>query len=263
MTVALGITTWNRPDFAKVCVESVAEHLTGVVDYLFLYNDASEKKYAGSYADVYKSFEAIGGKVFDATENKGVAFAKNRLLEAMLETDADWFFLLEDDHAITDPKAITEYIATSERTGIHHLSFCHHGASTKEDYLVESSNGVDYFRLCGATYTSFSRECIEACGLFDERFYNAWEHIEHELRLMKDGFMPTCRANRHPDVHGSQHWVREQENANTLSSIRTPDGDKRQLDIGLLNWKTFHPDTYADFLGKDWGLWNWINEHRN
>ena len=262
MTIALGITTWNRPDFAKACVESVAEHLTGVVDYLFLYNDASEIQHAESYNYIYKSLEAVGGIVFDATENKGVAFAKNRLLEAMLETDADWFFLLEDDHVITDPKAITEYVATSERTGIHHFSFCHYEAASKEDYLVESANGVDYFRICGAPYTSFSRECIEASGLFDERFYNAWEHIEHELRLMKDGFMPTCRAYHHPDVHGSQDWIREQENADELSSIRTPEGDKRKLDIGLLNWKTFHPETYADFVGDNLGLWQWINGNR-
>lgn len=249
MSIALGITTYNRPEFAEKCARSVVRYLLPVVDHVYMYNDGSDRKHHGAYERTYKPLRVAGATIVDAPNNHGVAYAKNRQLEFMLEdTNAEWLFLIEDDIKVLDPKCITQYVRVAEKAGLHHLSFAHHGPANAGG-PVATKGRVEYYPHSIGAFTMFSRECLLGAGLFDENLHNAWEHVEHELRLMAAGYMPDCAAYRYPDVEGSAKWITEQAGSIERSSIRPRSDWAANIRNGLLYWQSAKPETFNMLFG--------------
>ena len=249
MTAALGITTYNRPQFAEKCGRAIEAQLADTLDGVYLYNDGSDPKHRGAYERAYAPLRRFGATIMDATDNHGVAYAKNRLLERMLEeTSADWLFLIEDDIKVLHPRAITQYVRVAETSGLHHLSFAHHGPGNVEG-PVATDGRVEYYRHSIGAFTMFSRESLLAVGLLDERLRNAWEHVEHELRLIVGGWMPGCGPHRYPDVAGSRQWLQEFPNSIEKSSIRPRPDWAANIAEGLAYWRTAKPETYNLLFG--------------
>lgn len=248
MGVAVGIVTYNRPRFADKCLRSVQAHLEPLGFDLSVCNDGSDSKFRGEYQRAYKRLQSAS--IVEMPENQGVAVAKNRLLEHMLEsTDSKWLFLLEDDILIQSPKAVTEYVRVAEATGLHHLSFAHHGQANAGG-AVAVDGDVEFFPHSVGAWCLYSRDCLEASGLFDEHFHNAWEHVEHELRLIRDGFMPGADAYKYPDVAGSDVWLKEIPDSIEKSSIRPRDDWQTSIRDGLIYWSDRKPETYNMLFGK-------------
>ena len=87
-----------------------------------------------------------------------------------------------------------------------------------------------------------SRQSLEECGLMDESFSNAWEHVEHTLRLAKAGFTAPWRGAA--DATGSENWLAEIPGSIEHSSIRhTPDWIKGMQE-GRKHWLEVAPETY-------------------
>ena len=242
MTVALGITTMNRPAYFKALAKSVYRHLDVNV---YVYNDGSDPKHTARYEAAYKLLPHAF--VDHANENRGVAFAKNELLRRMLrETNADWLFLAEDDMRVTSPDAIDGYIRACNVSGLHHLSFAHHGPANAPGPVATDDN-LDYFFHIIGSWCIYSRECIEAVGPFDENFHNAWEHVEHSARIAARGF--TTPPYQWADAKGSREWIAEQDGAIANSSIR-PGGDhEANKRNGLRYWRDTKPETFAMMFG--------------
>ena len=248
MKIGIGITTYNRPEFAEKCAKAIAAKLPGLVDAVYLYNDGSDPKHRGAYERVYKPLRKMGASVIIADENRGVAVAKNRLLERMLEDGMDRLFLIEDDILITNPQCIGAYINVADQNGLHHLSFAHHGEANARGPVAEEGRVAYYEHSIGA-FTMFTREALLKVGLFDERLYNAWEHVEHELRMIKAGLMPGANAWKYPDVVGSNDWIKEVPNSIERSSIRQRSDWQLNIRNGLEHWKATEPATYAMLFG--------------
>lgn len=246
MTIGIGITTFQRPEFCEKSVKSLLKYCSSVVDHIAIVNDGSSTKYAGAYKRVFRPLEAAGGVVFDESVNRGCAWAKNRLIDALLP-DCDWIFLVEDDIRVLDAKAITEYVRICEETGNHHLSFAHHGPANHGVPLGDGD--VSYFPHSIGAWTIFSRECLKAVGFLDESFVRAWEHVEHELRLIVAGFMPGAGPMHYPDATHSQDWLEELPNSIEKSSIRPlPDWFNNVRD-GLQYWRDYKRDTFDMLFG--------------
>ncbi len=247
MGVAVGIVTMNRPRFASKSVRAANACLSPLEIPLFLHNDGSDPKYRGEYRRIYA--RTPGMRVENPPENLGVAHAKNRLLERMLkETDADWLFLLEDDILIQSQEAVTEYVRVAEEAGLHHLSFAHHGAANAGG-PTSVSGDVAFFPHSIGAWCLYSRDCLESSGLFDEHFHNAWEHVELELRLIHDGFMPGAGAYSYPDVLGSGEWLKEIPNSIASSSIRPREDWYSSIRDGLVYWCDRKPETFEMLFG--------------
>lgn len=246
MTIALGITTFNRPEMLEKSAKSVAKHLLDVVDYIFIYDDHSDDKHNGAYK---RALKALPDATYHASPaNHGVAYAKNWLLRQGLDVGADWVFLLEDDIKITDAKAVTEYVRVAKANDLHHLSFAHHGPANLDGAMGYDGDVAYYAHSIGA-WTLFSRECLESAGLLDENFHNAWEHVEHELRLIQAGFMPGAGVHRFPDVIGSASWLQELPNSIEKSSIRPRNDWSSSIRDGLIYWRDNKPETFAMLFG--------------
>ena len=253
MSVALGITTFNRPEYAEKCGRSIVRHLRGAVDHLYLYNDGSDSKHRGAYERAYAPLQKAGATIIVAPENHGVSYAKDRLLERMLEeTDAEWLFLIEDDIRVLSEKCITQYVRVAEKAGIHHLSFAHHGIGNATG-PVDVQGRVAYYPHSIGAFTMFSRECLSA-GLMNENLHNAWEHVEHELRLMVHGYMQNCAAHRYHDVVESSEWLAEIPGSIERSSIRVRPDWESNIREGLRYWRDNMPETFNLLFGEGTSL---------
>lgn len=256
VTIAVGITTYNRPKFLAKCLRGLAGALRGLDASVWVYNDGSDPRHSAEYQRAYRRLPEAS--IEEAGSNRGVAYAKNRLLEAMLADGADWLFLLEDDIEITSPDAISAYIDASRQTGVHHLSFAHHGDANASGPVAISSP-IEFYPHSVGAWTLYTRQCLEAVGLFDENFHNAWEHVEHELRLVQHGFMPGAGAHRFPDVEGSSLWLREQPSAIERSAIRPRDDWQQSIVEGLAYWREARPDTFTMMFGPGMPLEDYAN----
>jgi GT2 family glycosyltransferase len=179
--------------------------------------------------------------------NHGVAHSKNRLLEEMLADGADWLFLLEDDILITSPQAVSGYLRACRESGLAHLSYAHHGPANA-DGPREVDGGVSYYRHYVGAWCVYSRQCLEDVGLFDEGFTNAWEHVQHTLRLAEAGYTEP-RPWYVADATGSEFWLKEIPGSFDNSAIRPRADCQANIDDGLSHWRVSSPETYELIFG--------------
>ena len=241
MKVALGIVTFNRPSFFKNCAKSVHKHLDVPT---FVYNDGSDSKHFARYDAAYELLPEA--TITHAKKNNGVAGAKNYLLLAMLATDADWLILAEDDMKVIDKDAVKGYVEACQQSGLHHLSFAHHGPANVHGEVGNDDTLVYYFHSIGS-WCIYSRECLEYSGLLDPHFRNAWEHVEHSCRLARDGF--TTGPYRWADARWSNNWVAEQHGSIQHSSIGQGAQHEANKRDGLMYWRDTKPDTFEMMFG--------------
>lgn len=244
----IGITTYNRPDYLKQCLESLLKNTTSW-DYLVVYNDGSPEPAKSEYEKVKEEIHNLTGTDIVwiyPNENKGVATAKNTLLHSMLDAGCDDMFLLEDDILLLDDRAITEYIRIGKEYGFHHFMFAHHGNANAAG-AVYSDPSVEYFSGCVGAWCYYTKSAIEELkayeeqagvvypGFFDENFHNAWEHVEHTKRLGDLGV--TGWWGLFVDIAGSKNYISEIKGSIENSSIR-PNPKWRENQIkGLEYWE--------------------------
>jgi hypothetical protein len=165
----------------------------------------------------------------------------------MLAAGADWLFLCEDDLIVQSPDAIRGYLSAAATSGMHHLSFAHHGPANAGG-AVEVDETISYYPHSIGAWCLYSRESLETVGLFDESFNCAWEHVELSLRLARAGF--TSGAYRYADATGSQDWISEIPGSIEKSSIRPRPDWQANIRNGLIYWRDAKPDTFGDLFGE-------------
>lgn len=257
MQVGLGITTHNRPEYLEKCIKSIAHYLPSDIEMVYVINDGSDTKHRGAYKRAYKPLSSLPSEVIDLEINVGVARAKNELLRSLLEdTQADWIILCEDDIVATSSLAIRNYVEACEVSGMHHLSFAHHG-SANVGGPIRKDDCISYYRHSIGAWTIFSRESLLKAGIFDENFNCAWEHVEHEMRLMTQGFMPGAKAFEFPDLNQSYDYLSEIPGSISRSSIRQKQNWQENIRNGLIYWRDHKPETYDLLFGPEQPLYQY------
>ena len=242
LKAAVGITTYNRPDFAKQSIDSVFTYLSKLNLPIAIYNDGSSPEFEDEYNKIFQNITGV--IIFNEKVNRGVAVAKNRLLRWMMdETDAEYFFLLEDDILIKSPEAVTGYIDVCEKQGMHHLAFAHH-CGANDGLMVKEIGNVQYYKNIVGAWCVYTRKSIETVGYMDENFYNAWEHVEHTLRIILADLMPGSGAWNFPDAKNSIDWVEQIQNPRTSIHV-----EEKAISEGERYWRESHPDTYKLLWG--------------
>lgn len=210
-------------------------------DFIVVINDGSREEHENEYQEIYKTLpKSI--KVIHNKENQGCAKAKNILLKEMMEAGCDELFICEDDILIVDDKAITEYVKIGREYGLHNLCFALHGPINIGKGRSPMGSKVVYYPDSVGAFCYYTREAIEKCGMFDEAFYNAMEHVELSHRISLEGM--TLAFSMFPDIVGSEDYLHEIKGSIENSSIRptkeTPEETRkfkqRVLDA-LEHWK--------------------------
>lgn len=232
--IGIGVITCNREHFFKQCIEKIPD-----VDTIIVVNDGNSYS-VDSYPKKVK-------EVLQHSQNKCVGISKNEAMRYLIQDDCDHIFLCEDDVLIKNPEVCTQYIKTAEATGIWHLNYALQGPANRKQtqqgpmnidqraqlsqdsepnprQVVEYDGGIElalYPNSVGA-FTYFYRGVIKAVGYHDEKFRNAWEHVEHTYRIIKLGLHPPFWW--FADIAKSWEYIGDVPNCINESSIaRTPE----------------------------------------
>ncbi len=247
MSVGIALVTYNRAAFAERSLKSVRKHLKNVVDHVVVVNDGSDAHYNGEYRRVEKTAQSMDGTYIGCDVNGGVAKAKNVGLRYLMSRGCDDIFVLEDDILITSPLAVTGYLEAAKRAGMSHLSYAHHGPANADGPVVTTEFGVEYFFHAIGAWCYYTKDALLDIGLLDEQFQNAWEHVEHSLRLAVAGY--TTGPYKWADAIGSASWLSEIPGSIEKSSIRPRSDWSENISNGLTYWRDEKPDTYKLMFG--------------
>ncbi len=212
--IGIGIITCNREGFFKVCIESIPN-----ADLIIVVNDGKP------YED--KSYPDKVDEIIQHKKNLGVGVSKNDALKLMLKKGCEHLFLCEDDIKITDAKIYQLYIQASLISGIQHFNYAYHGPGNRNDKYepiskktIEYANGVKVslnHNLLGA-FSYFSRTALQKVGLIDQRYHNAWEHVDHTYQIIKSGMHPPFWW--FADIENSYNYIKDLHDLHSQSVIR-------------------------------------------
>lgn len=198
--IGVGIVTYNRKPGLLKLYQSLPREL---IDALIVVNDG----------DGYSELDTLDCVVHHNESNQGVGCSKNTALRYLLSQNVDHYFLIEDDIFIKDPSVFYRYIELSQKTGIQHFNFSQHGPLNRlEDGTPRYQKLVEYegfsmplFPACVGAFCYYSAHCLETVGLMDEFYYNAMEHIDHTMLIVKAGMHPAWYF--FPDLHHSEDYL--------------------------------------------------------
>lgn len=182
--IGVGLITHKRPEYFKRVFATLP--LFAIDDFVVV-NDGTPY-----------DFEIIN--LIQNPTCLGVGASKNIAFNRLLQNGNDHIFLIEDDILIDDATVFQQYIHTSKVSGIQHLNFSQHGLMNKKPntdipnprVIVDYPNDVRValYPHCVGAFSYYTRSVLETVGLIDERFYNAFDHVEHTYRIIKAGFHP-------------------------------------------------------------------------
>jgi GT2 family glycosyltransferase len=182
--IGLAIITHKRPEYFK---RSFATVPMDVIDDFIVVNDGTPY-----------DFEIVN--LIQNAIPLGVGASKNIAFRHLLENRNDHIFIMEDDILIEGASVFNQYIHVSQTSGIQHLNFSQHGLMNKKTIdgtpnpraTIDCGNSarVALYPHCVGAFSYYTRRVLEQVGLIDERFYNAFDHVEHTYRIIKAGFHP-------------------------------------------------------------------------
>jgi glycosyltransferase involved in cell wall biosynthesis len=158
--IGIGITTYNRPDMALLCVANIKKHTT----------------------EPYKLYIAVDSD----TDRKGVAKRKNECLREL--KDCDYIFLFDDDCYPIEKGWEQNIIEQSKKTDSHH--FCFNKEPFYEKKGLTFINGVELecYSNCGGVMLFYTSKVLLKVGAFYEGYETyGFEHIGHSIRIFRSG----------------------------------------------------------------------------
>lgn len=241
MRAVLGIATYKRDEYLDEVLTGVTGCLSGCLDAVAVCHD-------GRRETPWSPPPGITEVAHDG--HTGVAAVRNDLLGWAMSLRADWIILAEDDVVPQSPGAVIGYVNAAVTSGFDHLCFHAHGQANNCEPLGKDKTGaVTFWPNYVGAWMLYSRHSIQAAGFFDEDMGNAYDHVEHSLRLAEWGFIPyPAGIGQHqvPDATGSEDWLKEIpgsiENSAILSVEPNFEATRRQAKA---RWKQLRPETYA------------------
>lgn len=193
LSVAIGISTYNRKDLLKKLIESVRDTTD---KYIFVSDD-------GSTDGTQKMLQEIEVE-FISEKNMGVAINKNRLFHKL--KDFDCIFILEDDLIILKSGWIELFIDAHVKTGINHFLFCPKWYfGTPANKSVFNDVIVEHPPHDGGVFSFYTKKVIEVCGGMDSRFSGCgWGHCDFTERIHRAGLSGEYKINH---LKGSEEFL--------------------------------------------------------
>lgn len=214
--IGCAIITCDRPEFFKKSYDSVKNNHNITIVVI----DDGEKS-------IDKSVELERVHYIKTKGKQGVAIAKNKAFDYLLDNDCEHIFLMEDDVEIIDQNVFDAYINTSKATGLKHLNYGLHGNHNRDSYgnptiikTVNYGNGISvdlYPNVLGA-FSYYHRSVLENVGLIDDEYYLSMEHVDHTYKASLKGYTSPWRY--FADVHDSYKYLEDIVPDHKKSKIR-------------------------------------------
>lgn len=229
--VGIGMTTYNAEHRIKESAFTIPKWVKNFV----IVNDGTPYDESSYPEHAY---------IIQHSTNECVGAAKNSALQYLLDLGCEHIFLIEDDILIKDEKVFEEYIKHSIISGIKHLNFALHGPANKKGStgfttleerksldtepnprtIIPYPEGIEIalYPNCVGAFSYYHRSVLDKIGLFDPKFKNAWEHVDHTYQAIKSGFHPPFWF--FADINKSWEYLTDIPNSIENSTIaRTPE----------------------------------------
>jgi len=251
MTIGLAVIGYSRPDYLKQCMDSLQKNNWGKATVKVVALDFKDEDTNNKNLEIARSY-GEGITIIHAHKNCGVASNKNSALEHMMDEGCEHLFLIEDDILMKDPRTCEKYVAYAKMLNLEHLNFAHHGPANvgHEKLYPFKAAPMAVYPHCVGAFSYYTRNCIEKVGYFDEKFINAWEHVEHTYRIIK--------ADMHPpfwyfvDYPMSKKLLEEIPGSINNSSIRPRADWLPNIQNGQRHWIDKHGEWLPEFPQEDW-----------
>ncbi len=209
MRIGIGITTYNRPECLKECLENIEKHTKPCLDYgvvIYTARDTDE-------------------------DRRGVAFRKNQCLRFL--KDCDYVFLFDDDCFPIKDDWI-EFFINSRQEHLLYLDRKLHG-----NYSVNGN--INNYQNCGGVFMFMTKKAIEKAGAFDEKFgIYGFEHVDYSIRIL---------GNRHqyPELKDTwQYLYAHDYSPNRSHNHKSSITDEEKRTHIKNNWDKFFKEPIKD-----------------
>jgi GT2 family glycosyltransferase len=228
--IGVGIITCNRPDYLRGLLNTLPKEHEQKIDCLVIVNDGTPTT----------NFDLSFGEWIDNETNLGVGKSKNKAMKHLVDKGCDYIFIIEDDMLILDSSIFDMYIEAHRASGIHHFNYGPGSPFNRKQsiqnfdlhnrHLLDQHTEpnpklvIDYgdikvslFEHTVAMFSFFTKEVLEKVGYIDNDFFNAWEHVDHTYRIIKEGYHPPFWW--FADLYESHKYLTEAPEAINNSSI--------------------------------------------
>lgn len=179
--IGIGVTTHNRPGMLHQCLYNI-ERYSPRERFLVVVDDASEP-------EPCHPFKPPGEK-FRFPTNVGVAAAKNKCFELLMNRPGvDHFFLFDDDTWPVEHDWWKPYV----ESGLHHLSWNWFPAwdDSREAWPLASDDRFTAWSTSNGCMLYYTRKAVETAGGMRPQFSKwGFEHLEHSRRIHRMGLTP-------------------------------------------------------------------------
>lgn len=230
--IGVGIVTYNRVEMLKTLLKSIAH--CNWLDEMIIVNDGDPIELNGYNWYLHQN-----------EQNLGVGKSKNIAMKYLLEKGCDHIFIIEDDMVILDDRVFDMYIEASKVSGIQHFNYGpgspfnrvqkiqnydlhnrhlldQHSKPNPKLIINYGEVKISLYEHTVAMFSYFSKKALEDVGLYDEDYYNAWEHVDHTYRFIKKGYHPPFWW--FADIYESEKYLMEAPNAINDSTIANNTG---------------------------------------
>lgn len=222
--IGLALITCNREHFFKKSYKSIP---SDKLDEFIIISDGTK----------YESFSSISTPVIQHKKNLGVGKSKNEAFQYLLKKKCKHIFVMEDDIIIKNHNVFEAYVNACKNTGIKHFNFALHGHYNLDSTgmpivkkTIEYPSGIKislYNNVLGAL-SYYHADVLRSVGFMDENYYNAMEHVDHTLEIIKAGFHPPFRW--FADIANSNEYLQDIVGEHKESEIRkNPDEWKKNF----------------------------------
>lgn len=119
--------------------------------------------------------------IYNDFEKKGVAYSKNKCLEAL--SDCDYVFLFDDDCFPTQEGWDKLFIEASNKTGNQHFCYMSETETIKK---VKDDGLISTYNNCAGCLMFFTKIAISKAGMYNLSFGRyGFEHAEYSERINK------------------------------------------------------------------------------
>jgi len=186
MNIGIGVTSYNRPECLKECLEKINKHTFMDNVTLYVATDTDE-------------------------DRQGVAKRKNECLRAL--KDCDYVFLFDDDCFPINDGWIENFI----NSGYEHLMYLN-----PLHVLMSSNDTCDFYHDCGGVFMYMRKSAVERVGAFNEKFEKySFEHADYSIRILNEKHKYPCLKNTHEYIYAHDYST-----PNHKSSITNEDKNK-------------------------------------
>jgi GT2 family glycosyltransferase len=220
--LTIGITTRNRPEALRRCLESLAK-LSALSPEVLVFDDASTHAVASSI-----SGWNLAGRVRILRDDRGPGYVvgRNRLVR---EAAAPCVLLMDDDAAVFDPAAIAQALRVLESdrlAGAVAFAACDVAGKRWDDAMQPARGRTACLVPAFIGFAHLVRkEVFVGCGGYRESFVFYGEEKDFCLRLIEAGFkivyLPEALVVHQPDPAGrsQQRYLRYVTRNDSLAAL--------------------------------------------